>query len=88
MKTLIVAVVVLLVVSQSEALECICGGLRRCSGPVETCYDSETVCASVIHSVGGRTRSTQSCMKERDCRMINRLGASSAYCCYTDRCNR
>ncbi|KAL7372953.1 hypothetical protein ABVT39_024491 [Epinephelus coioides] len=47
MKTVILALVVLLIVSQGEALTCWCGGIRLCSGRTETCSSSEDVCASV-----------------------------------------
>ncbi|AWP17756.1 putative ras-related protein Rab-5C-like [Scophthalmus maximus] len=48
MKPVILVLLVVLVVSHSEALRCYCGGRRQCSGNVETCRGSGYVCASVI----------------------------------------
>uniref|UniRef100_A0AAX7VCT4 UPAR/Ly6 domain-containing protein n=1 Tax=Astatotilapia calliptera TaxID=8154 RepID=A0AAX7VCT4_ASTCA len=52
MKTVIVAVLVLLVISQSEALKCYCGGLRHCPNSVETCHGFNNVCTSAIIYAG------------------------------------
>uniref|UniRef100_A0A3Q0RN36 UPAR/Ly6 domain-containing protein n=1 Tax=Amphilophus citrinellus TaxID=61819 RepID=A0A3Q0RN36_AMPCI len=87
MKTVIVAVLVLLVVSQSEALKCNCGGLRYCPTSVETCVGSNNVCASVIIYAGSTPRYFKGCVKSTDCRLMNRPGISSATCCATDLCN-
>ncbi|XP_029953978.1 lymphocyte antigen 6D-like [Salarias fasciatus] len=88
MKTVIIAVVVLLVVSQSEALKCHCGGLRHCPNPVETCFGSGNVCASTIITAGGTVKYFKGCMTAHNCRLMNQPGISSAYCCSTDLCNR
>ncbi|GLD74678.1 weak neurotoxin 6-like protein [Lates japonicus] len=49
MKLVILSLLVVLVVSQSEALRCNCGGIRNCpGGRVETCHDSDSVCISAF----------------------------------------
>nr|XP_046233359.1 phospholipase A2 inhibitor and Ly6/PLAUR domain-containing protein-like [Scatophagus argus] len=87
MKTVILALFVLLVVSQSEALRCNCGGQKHCSSPVETCYGQNNVCAGVIIYAGSRPSYFKSCMKFEDCMRLNHPGISSATCCRTDLCN-
>ncbi|KAF3853657.1 hypothetical protein F7725_014345 [Dissostichus mawsoni] len=52
MKTVIVALFVLLAVSQSEALRCHCGGLQNCGGSQDSCIGRIWVCAKVINIVG------------------------------------
>ncbi|TKS89653.1 hypothetical protein D9C73_023781 [Collichthys lucidus] len=87
MKTVILALLVLVAVSQSEALKCNCGGLRRCPTRVETCWGSNKVCASVVIYAGSTTRYFKGCMGSRECMLMNRPGVSSARCCSRDRCN-
>uniref|UniRef100_A0A8C4F757 Uncharacterized protein n=1 Tax=Dicentrarchus labrax TaxID=13489 RepID=A0A8C4F757_DICLA len=88
MKTVILALFVLLAVSQSEGLRCNCGGLKQCSSPVETCYGSNNVCASVIIYAGSRPSYFKGCMTSNECMRMNHPGISSASCCRTDQCNR
>uniref|UniRef100_A0A3Q2V4G8 UPAR/Ly6 domain-containing protein n=3 Tax=Haplochromini TaxID=319058 RepID=A0A3Q2V4G8_HAPBU len=88
MKTVIVAVLVLLVISQSDALKCYCGGLRHCPNSVETCHGFNNVCTSAIIYAGSTPRYFKGCMKSNDCRIMNQPGVSSATCCSADLCNR
>ncbi|KAM9837966.1 uncharacterized protein ACBR49_018598 [Aulostomus maculatus] len=88
MKTVILLFLLLLVVSQGEALRCYCGGKKICSDPVETCYGSNNVCASVIIYAVTSPSYFQGCSTQNDCMMMNQPGISSASCCTTDLCNR
>uniref|UniRef100_A0A8C2X699 Uncharacterized protein n=1 Tax=Cyclopterus lumpus TaxID=8103 RepID=A0A8C2X699_CYCLU len=88
MKTVILALLVLVVVSQGEALRCNCGGTsRRCSGPVETCSGFNPVCARISLHAGSHFSYFKSCMKELDCRMLINSSVGSGSCCSTDLCN-
>ncbi|XP_045908547.1 sperm acrosome membrane-associated protein 4-like [Micropterus dolomieu] len=88
MKIVILALFVFLAVSQSEALKCYCGGLRRCPDRVETCPPSSDVCAGVIFTAGSTPSYFKGCMKARDCALLNQPGVSTASCCRGDLCNR
>ncbi|XP_078019813.1 uncharacterized protein LOC144459473 [Epinephelus lanceolatus] len=85
MKTVILALVVLLVVSQGEALTCWCGGIRSCSGRTETCSISEDVCASVSFHQFPRNN-FHGCYSEDACRRLNHPGVVSCRYCKTDMC--
>uniref|UniRef100_A0A3Q3WL69 UPAR/Ly6 domain-containing protein n=1 Tax=Mola mola TaxID=94237 RepID=A0A3Q3WL69_MOLML len=87
MKTVILALFVLLVVGQSEALRCNCGGMKQCSRPVETCYGSNNVCASVIIFAGSMPRHFRGCMSSQNCMKLTLMGLSVATCCSSDQCN-
>ncbi|XP_027144930.1 neurotoxin 3FTx-RI isoform X1 [Larimichthys crocea] len=87
MKTVILALLVLMAVSQTEALKCNCAGLRGCPKPVETCYNENEVCGSVTFSSASNPSFFKGCMPLRDCVLMNRQGASTARCCKTDQCN-
>uniref|UniRef100_A0A3Q1BT88 UPAR/Ly6 domain-containing protein n=1 Tax=Amphiprion ocellaris TaxID=80972 RepID=A0A3Q1BT88_AMPOC len=81
MKTVIVALLVLVVVSQSEALRCYCGGLTRCSSSTQTCSGNANACANVNRF--------QSCYNYDDCMRLKQLPqAVYVNCCMTDLCNR
>uniref|UniRef100_A0A3B4VFA1 UPAR/Ly6 domain-containing protein n=1 Tax=Seriola dumerili TaxID=41447 RepID=A0A3B4VFA1_SERDU len=96
MKTVIVALFVVLVVSHSEALRCHCGGIRDCLSPVETCQGEDNVCENKTFSndplsffyVSTVTYRLNGCYKSTNCPLLNRLGLSSGSCCKTDLCNR
>ncbi|KAL7372155.1 hypothetical protein ABVT39_011101 [Epinephelus coioides] len=85
MKTVILALVVLLVVSQGEALVCWCGGTRSCSGRTETCRRSDNVCASVRYENSPRNN-FHGCYQRDNCQKLNHPGVVSCGCCNTDRC--
>ncbi|KAI4807499.1 hypothetical protein KUCAC02_027305 [Chaenocephalus aceratus] len=87
MKTVIVALFVLLAVSQSEALRCHCGGLQTCGSSQDSCFGRIWVCAKVINIVGSNPNFLQGCLSATDCMMLNRPGISSSSCCSTDLCN-
>ncbi|XP_050922116.1 uncharacterized protein LOC108901709 isoform X6 [Lates calcarifer] len=88
MKLVILSLLVVLVVSQSEALKCNCGGIRNCPGRVETCYGSANVCISAfLNNPAGAPRHFKGCYNSRDCQLINSSGIGSASCCRTDLCN-
>uniref|UniRef100_A0A8C4ELN5 Uncharacterized protein n=1 Tax=Dicentrarchus labrax TaxID=13489 RepID=A0A8C4ELN5_DICLA len=87
MKTVILALFVLLAVSQSEALKCNCGGLNKCSSPVETCYRSSDSCVTVIMYDESRPNFFKGCISSDLCTFMNRPGKSSSSCCRGDQCN-
>uniref|UniRef100_A0AAQ4R2T8 UPAR/Ly6 domain-containing protein n=1 Tax=Gasterosteus aculeatus aculeatus TaxID=481459 RepID=A0AAQ4R2T8_GASAC len=87
MKTVILALLVLVVVSQGEALRCNCGGASKCSGRIETCSGFNPVCASMILQAGSRVSYFKRCMKESDCRLLLNTNVASGHCCSTDLCN-
>uniref|UniRef100_A0A3Q3KDS5 UPAR/Ly6 domain-containing protein n=1 Tax=Monopterus albus TaxID=43700 RepID=A0A3Q3KDS5_MONAL len=88
MKTVILALLVVLVVSQSEALKCNCGGARRCpGGRIETCSPDSDVCISAIIYAGSSVTSFRGCYPSSGCVLLNQPGISSASCCRTDLCN-
>ncbi|XP_037609992.1 synergistic-like venom protein [Sebastes umbrosus] len=89
MKTVILALLVLVVVSQGEALQCRCGGTSKiCSGPVETCAGSNNVCASIIIQTGPHVSDIQGCMTAHNCALLTNSNVASGRCCRTDMCNR
>uniref|UniRef100_A0A3Q1FH01 UPAR/Ly6 domain-containing protein n=1 Tax=Acanthochromis polyacanthus TaxID=80966 RepID=A0A3Q1FH01_9TELE len=88
MKTVVLALLVLVVVSQSEALRCYCGGLRDCPNSIETCYGDANTCVSAIITAGSHVNRFKGCYRFRDCLVINRPPYSTASCCMTDLCNR
>ncbi|XP_057681766.1 short neurotoxin 3-like [Corythoichthys intestinalis] len=87
MKTVLVALLVFFLISQGEALECHCGGLRHCPRSRETCTDSDNACASVIFHVGSRPSYFKGCSSLFKCRVLNNPGVSTASCCTSDLCN-
>uniref|UniRef100_A0A3Q0R9C6 Uncharacterized protein n=1 Tax=Amphilophus citrinellus TaxID=61819 RepID=A0A3Q0R9C6_AMPCI len=87
MKTVILTVLVLLAVSQSEALKCNCGGDRQCSGPVETCRSSNDVCFSLIINAGSMVKYSKGCMDASDCSFLNQPPLTISRCCRYDLCN-
>ncbi|KAL3967794.1 alpha-2-macroglobulin-like protein [Sarotherodon galilaeus] len=88
MKTVIVAVLVLLVISQSEALKCYCGGLWYCPSSVEFCHGFNNVCSTVFLDAESTPRYSKGCMKSNVCRTVTQPGVLSIHCCSTDLCNR
>ncbi|XP_061765657.1 toxin 3FTx-Oxy5-like [Nerophis ophidion] len=86
MKTVVLALLVVLVVSQGEALRCNCGGRRQCPGNVETCYGQANACASVVFLVPSLSY-LKGCMKRTDCQIMNQPGITTAACCSSDLCN-
>uniref|UniRef100_A0A3Q2Z2Q7 UPAR/Ly6 domain-containing protein n=1 Tax=Hippocampus comes TaxID=109280 RepID=A0A3Q2Z2Q7_HIPCM len=89
MKCLLVALLVFVLVSQGEALQCYCGGKRRCpSGSVEQCTPSSDACASVIFEVGTNPSYFKGCSTLHNCLLMNSPGISTASCCTTNLCNR
>nr|AIL82450.1 SSHCSHL338 [Channa striata] len=88
MKTVILAVLVLSVFSQSEGLKCLCGGNRQCSGPTETCSASIDACFNLLIYVGSRPPHSKGCMSSWDCSRLNQPGISSCRSCKFDLCNK
>ncbi|KAK5850918.1 hypothetical protein PBY51_001754 [Eleginops maclovinus] len=87
MKTVILALMVLVVFSQGEALKCYCGGTTKiCSGRVETC-SSNQVCGSIIIQVGPHVSHFKGCMNANDCRRLSSSQVTSGSCCSRDLCN-
>uniref|UniRef100_A0A4W6BLD8 UPAR/Ly6 domain-containing protein n=1 Tax=Lates calcarifer TaxID=8187 RepID=A0A4W6BLD8_LATCA len=87
MKLVILSLLVVLVVSQIEALRCNCGGKRSCPSPVETCRGRSNVCASIIIYAESPPREFKGCIKSNECMILNRSGMATALCCETDLCN-
>ncbi|XP_078019774.1 three-finger toxin A2-like isoform X2 [Epinephelus lanceolatus] len=85
MKTVILALVVLLVVSQGEALTCYCGGRKQCSESTETCTGSNEVCAIIVSQHDYSY--FQSCLDGSDCRRLIQSSDAFGVCCVTDLCN-
>ncbi|XP_049916613.1 CD59 glycoprotein-like [Epinephelus moara] len=85
MKTVILALLVLLVVSQGEALRCYCGGRTHCSGRVQTCSGSNQVCARITFVFDNSY--FQSCYNARACRRVINTRGISGRCCSSDLCN-
>uniref|UniRef100_A0A3Q1JBW4 UPAR/Ly6 domain-containing protein n=1 Tax=Anabas testudineus TaxID=64144 RepID=A0A3Q1JBW4_ANATE len=88
MKVVILALLALLVVSQSEGLKCYCGGDRQCSAPTEICRGSANVCGNLIIYVGSRPTHSRGCMSSMDCSILNKPGISSCRSCGFDLCNK
>uniref|UniRef100_A0A3B5ACK6 Toxin 3FTx-Oxy5-like n=1 Tax=Stegastes partitus TaxID=144197 RepID=A0A3B5ACK6_9TELE len=88
MKTLILALLLLVVVSQSEALRCYCGGRKICSSKTETCYGTDQVCASIVFHFGKYQPEFSGCYSASNCRLMNQPGLITTSCCTTDLCNR
>ncbi|KAK5850919.1 hypothetical protein PBY51_001754 [Eleginops maclovinus] len=88
MKTVILTLMVLVVVSQGEALRCYCGGTpRTCQGSVVTC-DLDEVCGSILVSAGPRPYHMKDCMKAHDCKRLSNLSEYvHGFCCSRDLCN-
>ncbi|XP_061765656.1 lymphocyte antigen 6D-like [Nerophis ophidion] len=86
MKIVVLALLVVLVVSQGEALRCNCGGRRQCPGNVETCSGEANACASVIFHVPCPGY-FKGCMKMTNCKIMNQPGITTTACCSSDLCN-
>ncbi|KAI9526375.1 hypothetical protein NQZ68_039983 [Dissostichus eleginoides] len=88
MKTMILALVVLVVVSQGEALMCHCGGTYKIgSSRVETCNGFNQVCGSIVIHAGPNVSYFKGCMGADDCAGLSRSEVSSGSCCSRDLCN-
>uniref|UniRef100_A0A3Q1JHJ8 Uncharacterized protein n=1 Tax=Anabas testudineus TaxID=64144 RepID=A0A3Q1JHJ8_ANATE len=87
MKTVILALLVLLVVNQSEGLRCRCGGKKICSSPIETCTPLADACGSIIITAGSMPSFSRGCVSSRDCMRMNYPGISSCHSCGFDLCN-
>ncbi|XP_077358707.1 uncharacterized protein LOC144004902 [Festucalex cinctus] len=81
MKTVLVALLVFVLVSQGEALTCYCEGKSACFEPLETCRYNE-VCSKVMFQVDSSTTFIKGCTWKNYCSLS---GTSS--CCETDLCN-
>ncbi|XP_068439562.1 three-finger toxin A2-like [Clinocottus analis] len=89
MKTVILALLVLVVVSQGEALRCYCGGSMICMVSQYDCVGASQVCAHVTHgATSSYTGFAQSCMHERECNRQRNRNVKADTCCSTDLCNR
>ncbi|RVE59441.1 hypothetical protein OJAV_G00188670 [Oryzias javanicus] len=85
MKPVILTVLVLLLVSQNEALKCYCENTVVCDGPVHECKPEETVClATALLQVG---RYFRRCAEPSACSNLNVPGVAYSTCCRTDLCN-
>ncbi|KAI4807501.1 hypothetical protein KUCAC02_027307 [Chaenocephalus aceratus] len=89
MKTVILALLVLVVVSQGEALRCYCGGTSKVcsSGRIETCHGFKQVCGSIVIHAGPHVSFFKSCMSADSCRQMSHSQVSSGSCCSQDLCN-
>uniref|UniRef100_A0A7N6BMH1 UPAR/Ly6 domain-containing protein n=1 Tax=Anabas testudineus TaxID=64144 RepID=A0A7N6BMH1_ANATE len=87
MKTVILALLVLLVVNQNEGLRCYCGGNNICLNHIETCPDSANICGSIIIYAGPKPSHYTRCMSSSDCAAMTYRGISKCYGCGTDLCN-
>ncbi|XP_034427427.1 uncharacterized protein LOC117753450 isoform X2 [Hippoglossus hippoglossus] len=86
MKSVILALLVVLVVGHSEALRCNCGGKTQCSSRIQTCSGSDQVCASIRFNHPAN-RYFQRCSSAADCRTMMRSGIGTGLCCNYDLCN-
>ncbi|KAI4807495.1 hypothetical protein KUCAC02_027301 [Chaenocephalus aceratus] len=94
MKTVILALLVLVVVSQGEALRCYKKGClsiyEECSSiRIETCTGSNQVCGIINGSDGHRRYHMRRCMKADECTHQSNSGIAYSYgrCCSRDLCN-
>ncbi|CAL1600275.1 unnamed protein product [Knipowitschia caucasica] len=89
MKSAVVLLCLLLVLSHGDGLRCFCGGLRICpSGGVETCSSFSELCGRVVITAGASPNYFRGCMSASTCAALDRPGISSAFCCRSDGCNR
>uniref|UniRef100_A0A665T9F4 UPAR/Ly6 domain-containing protein n=1 Tax=Echeneis naucrates TaxID=173247 RepID=A0A665T9F4_ECHNA len=88
MKFVIFTLLVVLLVSQGESLKCYCGGIRRCSGNVETCPGPNNVCISAIITAGPSVKHFKGCYDSQGCQLLNSSPLTTAFCCHHDMCNR
>ncbi|XP_034427429.1 lymphocyte antigen 6D-like isoform X4 [Hippoglossus hippoglossus] len=86
MKSVILALLVVLVVGHSEALRCNCGGKTQCSSRIQTCSGSDQVCASIRFNHPA-TGYFQSCYPAGGCQNLIRSGIGTGSCCSYDLCN-
>ncbi|KAM4623479.1 lymphocyte antigen 6D-like [Polymixia lowei] len=88
MKTVILAVLVLVAVGQGEGLRCNnCLG-SGCTNRVETCRNAYDVCARVFYLPPMRPNYFKRCMKESDCRLLqSQPDLMTVTCCNMDLCN-
>ncbi|KAJ4940561.1 hypothetical protein JOQ06_026858 [Pogonophryne albipinna] len=89
MKTVILTLMVLVVVSQGEALMCHCSSIPAiCPGSVETCELGE-VCGSIAVGVGPSPYHMRRCMKADECMRLSNAGGAYSHgrCCSRDLCN-
>ncbi|KAG7506945.1 hypothetical protein JOB18_019486 [Solea senegalensis] len=86
MKTVIVALLVVLVVSHSEALRCNCAGKAPCAFSQQNCYGLNQVCARMTFNPPG-SGSFKSCYNARACANLISSGKASGRCCSSDLCN-
>ncbi|XP_008296711.1 three finger toxin MALT0070C-like [Stegastes partitus] len=85
MKTVVLALSVLLAVSQSEALRCKCGGVNSCPKSVEECTGSNIFCATL--NLESNPNFFKGCMSQTECDAWNNPGVATISCCTTDLCN-
>lgn len=87
MKTVILALLVSLAVSEGDALICHCQQ-TTCTAPVETCvHGTDPVCAKILVS-GSSARIVKGCMSGLDdCLGLHYPPYYFAMCCSTDLCN-
>ncbi|KAK7919541.1 hypothetical protein WMY93_010825 [Mugilogobius chulae] len=88
MRREVVLLLVVVALSQSDALRCYCGGLKFCSNRIETCSDFTELCGRVIITAGATPNYFKGCMTRTECITLNNPGISSAFCCSSDLCNR
>ncbi|KAK7919542.1 hypothetical protein WMY93_010826 [Mugilogobius chulae] len=69
MKTSVVTILVLLLLSQNEALKCNCGGRNTCHGSVETCSGSDTFCGYIKFHIDNTY--AKRCMSAAECEIMN-----------------
>ncbi|AWP17757.1 putative three finger toxin MALT0070C-like isoform 4 [Scophthalmus maximus] len=86
MKPVIFALLVALIVTNSVALRCHCGGRRQCLESVETCKGADDVCASIIFT-GPVPGYFQSCYPSFECQLLSSSSITQGFCCSKDLCN-
>ncbi|XP_044194136.1 lymphocyte antigen 6D-like [Thunnus albacares] len=88
MKTVILALLVLLVISQGEALRCHCVRDRDCSGPIQTCTGPTDVCYFAVAYIPDLTIA-RGCTPANECRTMRFSDhVVSSGCCRGDLCNK
>uniref|UniRef100_A0A3Q1FJ16 Lymphocyte antigen 6D-like n=1 Tax=Acanthochromis polyacanthus TaxID=80966 RepID=A0A3Q1FJ16_9TELE len=85
MKTAVLTLLVLLAVSQSEALRCNCGGVNSCPNSVEECTGSNTFCGTF--NAASNPNYFKGCMSWTECSAWTNPAIATVSCCSTDLCN-
>ncbi|XP_047194365.1 muscarinic toxin 38 [Hippoglossus stenolepis] len=86
MKSVILALLVVLVVGHSEALKCNKCITSHCSRSTETCSGSDQVCIFFRFDPPGN-RYFQRCSSAAECQRFMHSRIGTGFCCSSDLCN-